>query len=206
MKEIHLTGKKIIVNRSPVLLRSVPDENWEKDWMVMAGRWEYKNGFLIGTEERNQGGILFTKRTFDEDVMMTFKVSTVLPATRDLNAVFCAKWDKKTDYLGESYVCGVNGWWENKAGIESNSPNGFCALTNSYRYVPGTEITMTAGSIDGHTFMVIDDNLIMEYKDPTPIRGGHMGFSPYCTRLKIRDIAIRRIYWEEFRQSYTPEF
>ena len=65
---------------------------------------------------------------------------------------------------------------------------------------------MTVGAVDGHAFMVVDDELVMEYIDPTPIREGHLGFSPYCTMLKIRDIEIREICWEKFIQSYEPEF
>lgn len=65
---------------------------------------------------------------------------------------------------------------------------------------------MTAGSIGGHTFMVVDDVLISELIDPMPITDGHVGFSAYCTKLKIKDIEVRRITWEEFPQEYAPEF
>jgi hypothetical protein len=42
--------------------------------------------------------------------------------------------------------------------------------------------------------------------DPAPIRGGHIGFSAYCTRLKIKDVEVREIVFEDFVQSYEPEF
>jgi len=116
--EIRLMGKRIILENCPVLKHSAPDENWLDDWTPMNGQWHYEDGYIIGEERGNLGGILFSKEFYDKDVLMEYKVSTVLPATRDVNAVFCAKWDEKTDYLGESYVCGLNGWWENKAGIE----------------------------------------------------------------------------------------
>ena len=45
-----------------------------------------------------------------------------------------------------------------------------------------------------------------ELIDPNPLKGGHVGFSPYCTKLKIRDIEIRKIYWEKRDQAYDPEF
>ena len=204
--EIRLMGKRIILENCPVLKHSAPDENWLDDWTPMNGQWHYEDGYIIGEERGNLGGILFSKEFYDKDVLMEYKVSTVLPATRDVNAVFCAKWDEKTDYLGESYVCGLNGWWENKAGIESNGPGGFCALTNSYRYTPGREIHMIVGAYKGHTFMVVDGELVTEYLDPRPILGGHIGFSAYCTKLKIHDINIREIVCEDFPQSYEPEF
>ena len=135
-------------------------------------------------------------------------VSTVLPATRDLNAVFCAKWDESTDYLGDSYVCGVNGWYEHKSGLERNAGYGsnLYSTTSSYKYVPGKELRMTCGAIDGHSFMVVDDELVAEMIDPQPIRDGHVGFSAYCTKLRIKDIQIHEIVWEDFPQTYDPEF
>lgn len=205
MKDIKLLGKKILFSQSPLLLDYKPSENWLKYWTPMSGEWKYENGHLIGIEEGNMGGILFSKEFYKQNVMLTFTVSTILPATRDLNAVFCAKWDKTKDYLGESYVCGLNGWFENKSGIERNLSKVY-STTSLYKYIPGKEIRMTCGSIDGHTFMVVDDELVTELIDENPIYGGHVGFSAYCTMLKIKDIQIREIKWEKFEQSYDPEF
>lgn len=207
MKEIRLSGKKILLDKCRLIKKCKTNESWQDDFMVMAGEWKTENGCLIGKEGGNKGGILFYKEYFDKNtnVLLKFKAKTVLPATRDVNAVFCAKWDTNIDYLGESYVCGLNGWWEGKCGIESNDER-FRALTNSYKYEPGKEIEMICGSIQGHTFMVVDGELIMEFIDTQPILGGHVGFSPYCTILQIRDVEIFEISWEEFIQSYTPEF
>lgn len=138
--------------------------------------------------------------------MLSFTMSTVLPATRDLNAVFCANWDYEKGYIGDSYVCGVNGWYKNKAGIERTRNSDLYTTTALYQYTPGTEIRMTCGAIDGHSFMVVDDVLITEMIDPQPIYGGHVGFSAYCTKLRIRDIEIRKIKWEELKEFYDPEF
>ena len=40
MKELHLLFKKVKLDDCPILLKSDPDENWEKDWQVMAGEWK----------------------------------------------------------------------------------------------------------------------------------------------------------------------
>lgn len=206
MKDIKLAGKKVLFDKSPILFSYNPDENWEKYFEIKSGNWYYSNGAIIGEENTNKGGILFTKESFEKDVMLCFTVSTVLPATRDLNAVWAAHWDEKTDYLGESYVCGLNGWWENKAGIERNLGNGLYTATSLFKYIPGTEVRLVCGSINGHCFMVVDDVLVSEIMDPNPISGGHVGFSAYCTKLRITDIEVREINWEIFKQSYEPEF
>ncbi len=207
MKDIKLAGKKVLFEKSPVLFSYNPKEDWENYFDVKSGNWYYSgDGAIIGEENTNKGGILFTKEFFDKDVMLCFTVSTVLPATRDLNAVWAAHWDDEKDYLGESYVCGLNGWWENKAGIERNLGNGLYTATSLFKYTPGTEVRMVCGSINGHCFMVVDDVLVSEVMDPNPISGGHVGFSAYCTKLRITDIEVREINWEVFKQRYEPEF
>ncbi len=208
MKDIHLLGKKILADQSKLLVKYDPAPDFPDFWLPKSGTWEYEDGALIGTETGNKGGILLYKDYFKENVMLSFTVSTVLPATRDLNAVFCANWDETTDYLGDSYVCGLNGWYEHKSGLERNVGYGsnLYSTTSLYHYVPGTEVRMCCGAIDGHSFMVVDDVLISEMIDPQPIKGGHVGFSAYCTKLRIRDIEIHEIAWEEFPQSYEPEF
>ena len=208
MKNIHLLGKKIIADKCPLLLDYKPEENWHDLWLPKTGTWELEDGCFIGTETGNMGGIMLYKEYFTKNVMLTFTVSTVLPATRDLNAVFCAKWDETTDYLGDSYVCGVNGWYEHKSGLERNAGYGsnLYSTTSSYKYVSGTELRMTCGAIDGHSFMVVNDELVSEMIDPQPIKDGHVGFSAYCTKLRIKDIQIHEIVWEDFPQTYDPEF
>ncbi len=206
MEQLHLWHKKVDIAASPILFSYRPDKDWEKYFMVMGGDWHEEDGWLIGEERGNKGGILFTRECFQEDVMLSFTIASVLPATRDLNAVFCAHWDEKTDYLGESYVCGLNGWYEHKCGIERNLSSDLYTATSLYHYEPGRAVRMTAGAINGHCFMTVDGQLISELIDPSPIRYGHVGFSPYCTKLRITDIEIRRIAWEPLRQSYELEF
>ena len=206
MKDISLLGKKIIAERSPVLLSYKPDSDWERYWTARGGEWSVSEGCLIGVENGNKGGILLSREYFEQNVMLSFTVATVLPATRDLNAVFCAHWNEETDYLGDSYVCGLNGWYEHKSGIERNEGSALYSTTSLYRYEPGSEVRICTGAIDGHCFLFADGALISELIDPSPLKGGHVGFSPYCTRLKIKDIEIREICWEPLKQSYEPEF
>lgn len=206
IKELHLLGKLVKLDDCPVLLDCQPDGNWQDTWQVMRGDWKEENGWLIGAERGNFGGILFSRQSFDCDVIFTFTAKTVLPATRDVNAVFCAHWDKEIDYLGNAYVIGFNGWYEHKSGIERSPETGLRALTGSYKYTPGKEIRVTTGIIDGHSFLYADGEMVAELIDPNYISGGHVGFSPYCTMLAIKDIQVRRAVWTPFEQSYEAEF
>ena len=118
MNEIFLLGKKILLDKSPVVLSYQPDENWPALWDAKGGSWRYEDGYLIGSEPENKGGILLSKQRFDKDVMFSFTMASVLPATRDLNAVYCTTWDDDINYLKKSYISGLNGWYEGKSGIE----------------------------------------------------------------------------------------
>ena len=205
--EILLLGKKIFWDQSEVLMDYQPDENWQELWDAKGGKWYYEDGYLIGAEPENKGGILLSKQYFEKDVMFSFTMASVLPATRDLNAVYCMSWDEEANYLKRGYICGLNGWYENKSGIERFPENELRSLTSLYRYEPGSEVRITAGAIQGHSFLIVDGVLIQELVDNLdPIIGGHIGFSPYSTKLKIKDIEVREIYWEEREQSYVPEF
>ena len=208
MKEIRLLGKKILPENCPVLMRYTPadGEDWLKYFMPMNGTWSCDGEWLIGEERKSWYAILFSRERYEKDVMFSFTIMADPPATRDLNAVLCANWNHDTDELGESYVCGLNGWYEHKSGIERNGSSNLYSTTSLYKYQPGTAVRMTFGCVGGQSFMIVDDELVTELVDPAPISGGHVGFSAYCTRLKIKDIEVREIRAEELVQSYEPEF
>jgi hypothetical protein len=208
MKEIRLLGKKILPENCPVLMQYTPasGEDWLKYFMPMNGKWECDGEWLIGEERKSWYAILFSRERYEKNVMFSFTVMADPPATRDLNAVLCANWDEEKGELGESYVCGLNGWYEHKSGIERNGSSNLYSTTSLYKYTPGTAVRMTFGCVDGQSFMIVDGEMITELVDPAPIRGGHIGFSAYCTRLKIKDVEVREIVFEDFVQSYEPEF
>lgn len=205
--DAYLLGKKVLIDKSPLLLSTKPGPGWEKDWEALSGTWYEKEGYLHGVEPENKGGILLTKAHFSEDVFIKCKITAHLPATRDLNVAYCAQWDEERDYLKSAYIAGVNGWYRHKCGVERFPENGLHASTPLYQYTPGQELTLISGAINGHLFLMVDGQLILEMIDQNPITtGGRAGFSAYCTHLKIRDIEIRKALWEPLAESYEPEF
>ena len=88
-QDILLFGKRILVSESPILLSYQPGEDWKDIWDVKLGHWECKDGYLIGSEPGNFGGILLSKQHFENDVMMRFKMATVLPATSGAPLAVC---------------------------------------------------------------------------------------------------------------------
>ena len=76
-KEILLIGKKIITDKSPVVFSYKPDENWREYFDDKLGEWTYEDGYLVGKEPRNAGGILLSKARYDKDVMLSFTVASI---------------------------------------------------------------------------------------------------------------------------------
>ena len=107
-------------------------------------------------------------------------------------------------------MCGLNGWYDDKSGIEGYKAGlgDFCGMSETaYKYKAGEEIEFTFGSINGHCFMLVDGKLVAEHLDGIlKLNKGHIGFSPYCTMLRIRDIVIREISYVNNQQHYDPEF
>ena len=46
MKEIRLLEKKILFDKSPIILSYKPDKDWQKYFMPMGGEWYEENGYL----------------------------------------------------------------------------------------------------------------------------------------------------------------
>ncbi len=206
IKDILLIGKRIMCDKSPVVLSSLPDENWKDIWDAKGGIWTFEDGYLVGKEPDNKGGILLSKKYFEGDVMFSFTAASVLPATLDVNAVYCTTWDEKNNYLKSAYISGIGGWYENKGGIGCFPEDGLRALNPLYQYVPGKEVNITTGAVCGHNFLVVDGVLVQELIDPNPISCGHIGFSPYSTMLKVKNIEVREIVWQECTKKYESEF
>ena len=129
MKELHLLGKKVFLDRSPLLMQYQVGPDWLEHWVPKSGTWECDGEWLIGYERKSWYAMLLSRRCFEGNVMLSFTVKADLPATRDLNAVICAEWDEEASELGESYVCGVNGWYEHKSGIERNRSSNLYSTT-----------------------------------------------------------------------------
>ena len=71
MKELKLLGKLVKIDECPVLLSYAPEENFRDTWDIKHGSWECKDGWLIGTNPENNGGILFSRESYDCDIIFS---------------------------------------------------------------------------------------------------------------------------------------
>ena len=81
--------------------------------------------------------------------------------------------------------------------------------TKLFPFEPGRVYHMTVGNIGNDLFIAIDGVLALEIHDPDPIdimKYGRIGFEAYCTKVKYRDVKVRRVTYMDVAKPYDPEF
>lgn len=182
----------------------------EEDFEIKGGRWQVDpEGWLIGENRENSAAMVMSKADYFGDVLVEFDAATVLPATRDINVTWHGSWDEERNCRGTAYVAGIQGWWEGMVGFEKSPKYDLLVQTKLFPFVPGQIYHMTVGNIGNDLFVAIDGVLALEIHDPDPIdfyRFGRVGFEAYCTRVKYRNLQIKRAVAVSTAKPYDPEF
>ena len=210
MNSISLMKKRILLDSSKILFdKPLTQEDFLASWTVYHSKWAVKDGWLEGENPGNWPGMAVLKQDFPGNVLVEFEAQTILPSSHDINVMWNGEWLPDTDQRGIAYVAGLQGWWTGKVGIEKSNEYKFMLGTPLYNFVPGKIYKIQAGSIDGHCFILADGNLLLEGMDPNPIdnqKYTKVGFEAYCSKIRIRNIKIRQIFWEPVDMKYEVDF
>lgn len=210
MSELLIMRKRIDVTASPVLYdRPFTSQCLEEDWVVRHAEWTCENGAFLGRNPRPAPGVIFSRAEFPGNVLVEFHAQTVLPSRHDIDVMWNLSWDDRADTRGAAYVAGVQGWWDGKVGIEKSPEYRLIAAAPCPWFEPGQDYHIQAGSVDGHCFLFVDGVLRLEVLDPHPInskRHNRIGFEAYQSMIRVSDLTVRQIAWEEREQSYPKEF
>jgi hypothetical protein len=205
-----LMKKKILLGKSEILYnRPVSAESLAREWTIHHSEWGADGEWLTGSNRGNWPGMAVLKQDFPGNVLVEFEAQTLLPSSHDINVMWNGEWLKDGDRRGLAYVAGLQGWWTGKVGIEKSDKYEFMVGTPLLDFVPGKLYKIQAGSINGHCFIFADNQLLLEAMDPDPIdhqKYTKIGFEAYCSMIRIKNIVIRQIYWEEVEMKYEPEF
>ena len=207
MKLIH---KEIDIDNFEVLY-DVPftQESFERDFEVRDGNWYVEDGFLIGESRKNFASMAIMKENFFGPVCLDFYAKVLEPCTHDINCMWSGSWNEETNTRALAYVAGIGGWWDGKVGFEKSPEYKLNCGTKLFNFEPGRLYHMQCGSIGGHVFVVVDGNLAIEATDPDPIDqfvNGRIGFEAYCTKVRYRDVKVRRVTYVDTAAPYEPEF
>lgn len=203
--------KKSIDFQMMKVLYDVPftAESFARDFEVKDGNWYVEDGFLIGENRRNFASMVVMKQNFFGPVCLDFFAKVLAPCTHDINCMWSGSWNEASNTRALAYVAGIGGWWDNKIGFEKSPDYRLNCGTKLFNFQPGRLYHMQCGSIGGHVFVVVDDQLAIEATDPDPIdqnKYGMVGFEAYCTRVAYTNFKIRRVTWQEIPSVYEPEF
>jgi len=207
---MRLLKKEPNLEKCPILYhRDFTSESVESDFDIRGGEWTVVNNWLVGKNRDNSAAMIISKDNYFGNVMLDFKASTILPCTHDINAMWSGNWDYETNTRGTAYVAGIQGWWHGKVGFEKSPNYELNVATPLFNFHPGKVYHIQMGSIDGHVFIIVDGNLILEVTDPNPIdtsENGKIGFEAYCTQVRFSDLYIKGIDYDVTDENYSPEF
>ncbi|HJD24600.1 MAG TPA: DUF1080 domain-containing protein [Firmicutes bacterium] len=206
---LRIMEKEIDLAECPILAEGPrSDEELARDWEYKNGVWRVEDGWIYGKHTGNSGGMLYSKRHYPGDVLLELEGRTIPPCDNDLNFTWhAAGWNDEADDAGVSYIAGLAGWWDNKAGIEHYPECLPRAVTPLFPFEAGRLYFIQAGSIGGHCFIFVDGQLVIEMQDPNPITEyGKVGLGTYASQIAVRNFRVRQIVSRPFIQSYTPAF
>ncbi|MBU0713877.1 MAG: hypothetical protein KJ964_00805 [Verrucomicrobia bacterium] len=207
---LEIMGKNIDIEKSELLYNEpISDKHFSANWTINSGDWQVQGEWLTGKNPANCPGMIFLKGDYPGNVMVDFEARTVLPCTHDIDFMWNGSWDKDKNQRGPAYVAGLEGWWTGKVGIEKSPDYKLTAATPLLDFAPGRTYHIQGGSIDGHCFIFVNGQLVLEVTDPNPIdsrRFTKVGFEAYCSHIQIRNVKVMRLAWHPVLLKYSPEF
>lgn len=185
-------------------------ESIAEDFEIKGGNWYVDDeGWLVGENRENYAAMIMSRNEYFGDVLIEFDAATVAPATRDINVTWHGVWDEEKNRRGKAYVVGIEGWWQGMVGFERSPDLDFMVQTKLLDFEPGRVYHVTAGNVGNDIFFFIDGKLALEITDPDPIDIEHLGligFEAYCTRVKYKNLKVKRARSEYCYVPYDPEF
>lgn len=208
---MKLAGKEVFLDRGEILYQKTAftQEDFEKDFVVRSGNWCAEDGWLVGRNPENAPGMTVLKQDCFGDVLLDFYGATIAPCDHDIDFMWNGSWDEEADQRGVAYVGGLSGWYNQKTGFEKSPDYKLNVTTPLFTFTPGQVYHIQAGSAQGHLFLVVDGQLILEATDPDPIdtsRYGKIGFEAFCSQIKITNLTVRQLCYQELKQTYVKDW
>ena len=207
---IQLRRKAVYSDKLEVLYdATITAESIARDFEIKGGKWYVEDGWLIGENRESSAAMIMSRSEYFGDVLVEFDAATVLPATRDINVTFHGSWNEETNTRDKGYVFGIEGWWQGMVGFEKSPDYKFVVNTKLLDFVPGKTYHVEVGNIGNDLFMAIDGVLAFEISDPDPIdieQYGRIGLEAFCTKVKYKNLKVKRVESVYNFAPYTPEF
>ena len=204
---LRIKQKDIFPEKSELLYELIPKMSVLKnDFEIAGGEWSVENDKIVSFTDRDNGGLIYSKKHYCGDILLDFYGRTVPPYNNDLNFTFCSNgWDYENDCPKEGYIGGLQGWWLGKTGIEKTPYScGLEAFTSMHCFESGKEYHIQAGKVGKTLFIFIDGVMAVELADPCVIENfGRVGLGSYASKIEFRNFKVLKPYVEKFDTSYA---
>lgn len=199
---------KTEVSEGELLFREDFSDGWESRWEITGGEWTAKDGAVTGLYRGNAGGLIYTNEEFKGDIILDFYGKILSPCNNDLNFSFRTKgWDYGANDADVGYIAGLNGWWNNRTGIERYPSCELHAMNASFVAESDREYHIQTGIVGKVCFIAVDGALTVQMGDPDPITEyNRVGLGTYCSHITFRDFKIYRANSRQVPLRYTPKF
>lgn len=182
---LHIKEKRICLDSSAVLYaRPFDEQSLREDFEATGGQWRAEaDGWIVGETKRDGAGILYSRASYEGDILLDFIAQPVPPCCNDLNFAWKASgWNYEKDDADKGYIGGLGGWWLNRAGIEKYPGCVPFVSTSLYPLEAAKTYHIQVGSVGGHCFLFANGALVVEMIDPQPqtldgcgpVRAGHL--------------------------------
>ena len=206
----RLLGREVFPEKSELLFDLALDRPEDLEQFECAsGEWTIENGALTGRCRENGGGLCYTKQSWPGDILISFYGLMLPPCRNDLNfSIKTEGWDYARNDAARGFIGGLNGWYDDKAGIEKYPQCKTQALL-PFHAESGREYFIEAGYAVDTVFLCVDGRLVLELHDPNPEEFaalGRVGLGTYCSQVRFRKLSVYRLASKAVAQSYTPNF
>jgi len=208
---IQLMKKKIYPETLETLFEcdDFTDEVIREHFDIGDGSWYVEDGWLVGESRICSDCMIMTKKDYTGDVFIEFDAATVLPATHDINVTMHGSWNDRM-HRDKGYVFGLEGFWEGHIGFERSPDYKLLVQTDLLDFTPGEVYHIAVGNYANNFFLIVNGRMAMQVRDPEPPfdldKYGKVGFEAFCTRVKYKNLKIKRLEIVDDPKTYTPEF
>jgi len=188
---------------------SFDEASFINNFMVKSGQWYVEDGWVVGKNQDMCPGMIISKQDFFGEVMLEITAKMVETSTHDINIMINGEWDDTNNCRGFGYVAGLEAFWHGNIGFEKSPEYKLTVATQLLDFDPTKEYNFKLGCVKEKCFVLVNDKLGLEIKDPDPInkeKYGKIGLEAFASWWKFKNLRVYKVKYNQVKEYYNPEF
>ncbi len=206
-----LIGTEVYPDDSEILYEQneFTQEIFNRDFDIKSGQWYVEDGWVVGKNPQCCPGMLISKNDYFGNNMLELTCKMVGPSSHDINIMINGSWNLEKNSRDVAYVTGLEAFWHGNIGFEKSPEYKLFASTSLFDFDPGIEHKLQFGNIDGQLFILVDEKIALEIRDPDPIdtsKYGKIGFEAFSSWWKFKNVRVKKLNYRKMKETYVSEF